>query len=72
MHVLSTIIPSLGLFAYLSAAAYTLRDDYGTTDSFFDKFNFYTVCLIIVVLIRSVSPILTRQSDRARILLTAT
>ena len=44
MHVLSTLIPSLGLFAHFSAAAYTLQDDYGTTDSFFDKFDFYTVC----------------------------
>lgn len=43
MHVLSTILPSLGLFAHLSAAWYTLKDDYGTTDSFFDKFNFYDV-----------------------------
>ena len=45
MHVLSTLIPSLGLFTHLSAAAYTLLDDYGNTDSFFDKFDFYTVSL---------------------------
>ncbi|KAJ5977673.1 hypothetical protein N7501_001015 [Penicillium viridicatum] len=42
MHVLSTILPALGLLAHVSSAAYTLRDDYGTSDSFFDKFNFYT------------------------------
>lgn len=48
MHVLSPLIPSLGLFAHLSAAAYTLQDDYGTTDSFFDKFDFYTVCWTIM------------------------
>lgn len=48
MHVLSTLIPSLGLFAHLSAAAYTLQDDYGTTDSFFDQFDFFTVCLTIL------------------------
>ncbi|KAJ5157008.1 uncharacterized protein N7482_008108 [Penicillium canariense] len=42
MHVLSTLIPSLGLLAHLSTAAYTLQDDYGTTDSFFDNFDFYT------------------------------
>lgn len=43
MHILSTLLPALGLFAQLSVAAYTLRDDYGTTNSFFDKFNFFTV-----------------------------
>jgi hypothetical protein len=53
MHVLSTLIPSLGLFAHLSAAAYTLLDDYGTTDTFFDKFDFFTVCSSIVVLIQT-------------------
>ncbi|KAJ5084865.1 hypothetical protein NUU61_009444 [Penicillium alfredii] len=42
MHILLTLLPALGLFAQLSVAAYTLRDDYGTTDSFFDKFNFFT------------------------------
>lgn len=42
MHLLSTL-PALGLFAHLSTAAYTLQDDYGTTDAFFDKFDFYTV-----------------------------
>ncbi|KAJ5943002.1 hypothetical protein N7516_003170 [Penicillium verrucosum] len=42
MHVLSTILPALGLLAHVSSAAYTLRDDYGTSDSFFDRFNFYT------------------------------
>jgi len=53
MHVLSTLILSLGLFAHLSAAAYTLLDDYGTSDSFFDKFDFFTVCSSIVVLIQT-------------------
>lgn len=47
MHVLSTLISGLGLFAHLIAAGYTLQDDYGTTDSFFDKFDFYTVCGLI-------------------------
>ncbi|KAJ5106257.1 hypothetical protein N7456_002932 [Penicillium angulare] len=42
MHVLSTLLPSLGLFAQLSTAAYTLLDDYGTDSTFFDKFSFYT------------------------------
>ena len=46
MHVLSTLIPSLGLFAHLSAAAYTLQDDYGNTETFFDKFSFFTVCSV--------------------------
>lgn len=41
MHVLSTLIPALGLFAHLGAARYTLADDY--TKSFFDKFSFFTV-----------------------------
>lgn len=48
MQILSTLVPSLGLFAQLSAAAYTLKDDYGTSDSFFDKFNFFTVCVAVV------------------------
>ena len=47
MHVLSTLISSLGLLAQISGAAYTLQDDYGTTDSFFDKFSFFTVCLLV-------------------------
>ncbi|KAJ5893318.1 Endo-1-3(4)-beta-glucanase [Penicillium taxi] len=42
MHVLSTLIPCLGLFAQLSTAAYTIQDDYGGNGTFFDKFNFYT------------------------------
>lgn len=50
MHVLSTILPALGLLAHVSSAAYTLRDDYGTSDSFFDRFNFYTVCPSVLVL----------------------
>ena len=47
MHLLSTLVPALGLFAYLTTAAYTLQDDYGTTDAFFDKFDFYTVRAIV-------------------------
>lgn len=50
MHVLSTILLALGLLAHVSSAAYTLRDDYGTSDSFFDRFNFYTVCPSVLVL----------------------
>ncbi|CAI7678265.1 hypothetical protein N7533_002191 [Penicillium manginii] len=42
MQIFSTLVPSLGLLAQLSAAAYTLKDDYGTSDTFFDKFNFFT------------------------------
>ncbi|KAJ5996062.1 hypothetical protein N7522_007722 [Penicillium canescens] len=42
MHVLSTLLPAVGLLAQLSAAKYSLKDDYGSTDSFFDKFNFFT------------------------------
>jgi hypothetical protein len=37
-----TLLPTLGLFAHLSSAAYTLLDDYGNTDSFFDQFDFFT------------------------------
>lgn len=43
MHVLSTLL-SLGLLAQATLGAYTLHDDYGSSDSFFDKFKFYTVC----------------------------
>lgn len=50
MQIISTLIPSLGLFAQLSAAAYTLKDDYGTSDTFFDKFDFFTVCAAVVVI----------------------
>jgi hypothetical protein len=46
MHVISTLLPAVGLLAQLSAAKYSLKDDYGSTDSFFDKFNFFTVCPI--------------------------
>ncbi|KAJ5498641.1 Concanavalin A-like lectin/glucanases superfamily [Penicillium expansum] len=42
MHVFSTLLPALGLLSQVSSAAYTLRDDYGASDSFFDRFNFYT------------------------------
>lgn len=49
MHVLSTVLSGLGLFAHLSAAAYTLQDDYGHNGSFFDMFDFYTVCFCIIV-----------------------
>ncbi|KAF7712634.1 Endo-1,3(4)-beta-glucanase [Penicillium ucsense] len=42
MHVLSTLLSSLGLLAQITRAAYTLQEDYGTTDSFFDKFDFFT------------------------------
>ncbi|KAJ5143608.1 Concanavalin A-like lectin/glucanases superfamily [Penicillium bovifimosum] len=41
MHVLSTLLP-LGFMAQLTSAAYSLKDDYGTSDSFFDNFNFFT------------------------------
>lgn len=49
MQLFSALLPTVGLLAQVSSAAYTLRDDYGTTDSFFDKFNFYTVCLSALV-----------------------
>ncbi|CAI7595483.1 unnamed protein product [Penicillium glandicola] len=42
MHVFSTLLPAMGLLAQVSSATYTLSDDYGTSDSFFDKFTFYT------------------------------
>ncbi|KAJ5179177.1 hypothetical protein N7492_002387 [Penicillium capsulatum] len=42
MHVVSTLLPVLGLFAHLSTAAYILQDDYTTSNSFFDKFEFFT------------------------------
>ncbi|KAJ5787983.1 hypothetical protein N7457_002973 [Penicillium paradoxum] len=41
MHVLSTLLP-LGLLAQVTSGAYTLHEDYGTSDSFFNKFKFYT------------------------------
>ncbi|CAL5872913.1 uncharacterized protein PFLUO_LOCUS7182 [Penicillium psychrofluorescens] len=41
MHM-HTLLPTLGLFAHLSSAAYTLLDDYGNSDSFFDQFDFFT------------------------------
>jgi hypothetical protein len=71
MHVFSTLISGLGLFAHLIAAGYTLQDDYGTTDSFFDKFDFYTVCWIMMKT-RSVTPKTDSTSDRARTPPTAT
>lgn len=43
MRVLSTILPALGLASVVSAK-YSLHEDYGTNGSFFDKFNFFTVC----------------------------
>jgi hypothetical protein len=42
MHFTTTVLSGLGLFAHLSAAGYTLQTDYGTDDSFFDAFDFYT------------------------------
>lgn len=51
MYALWTLLPSvgMGLFAHLSAAAYTLQDDYNNTSSFFDMFDFYTVCTLTTV-----------------------
>lgn len=43
MHIFSTLIPAVGLFAHLATAAYKLQDDYGTSDMFFDNFDFFTV-----------------------------
>lgn len=45
MHFTTTLLSGLGLFAHLSAAGYTLQDDYGTDDSFFNGFDFFTVRL---------------------------
>lgn len=45
MLVHSAVIPALGLFSGLTAAAYTLQDDYGNDESFFNKFDFFTVGL---------------------------
>ncbi|KAJ5863508.1 hypothetical protein N7455_007576 [Penicillium solitum] len=42
MHVFSTLIPAVGLFAHLAVGAYKLQDDYGTSDEFFDNFDFFT------------------------------
>lgn len=42
MHFTTTLLSGLGLFAHLSAAGYTLQDDYGTDDSFFNGFDFFT------------------------------
>ncbi|KAJ5251267.1 CAZyme family GH16 [Penicillium chrysogenum] len=42
MHIFSTLIPAVGLFAHLATAAYKLQDDYGTSDMFFDNFDFFT------------------------------
>lgn len=44
MYILPTLLSSLGLFAHFGAALYTLQEDYGSTDTFFDKFDFFTVC----------------------------
>lgn len=41
MHI-PTILSSLGFFASISFATYTLEDDYGNTNSFFDKFDFWS------------------------------
>lgn len=43
MHVFSTLVPAVGLFAHLAVGAYKLQDDYGTSDEFFDNFDFFTV-----------------------------
>jgi hypothetical protein len=43
MLIFSTLIPAVGLFAHLATAAYKLQDDYGTSDTFFDNFDFFTV-----------------------------
>jgi hypothetical protein len=43
MHIFSTLIPAVGLFAHLATAAYKLQDDYGTSDMFFGNFDFFTV-----------------------------
>ena len=42
MHFTTTVLSGLGLFAHLSTAGYTLQADYGTDDSFFNGFDFYT------------------------------
>ncbi|KAL4898215.1 putative endo-1,3(4)-beta-glucanase [Aspergillus ambiguus] len=43
MHMLTTLVPILGLSTGLAhAASYTLEDDFGMGSSFFDKFDFYT------------------------------
>lgn len=43
MHFLLTaLVPLVALFAQLSTAGYELKDDYGSSTSFFDKFNFFT------------------------------
>ncbi|KAJ5309467.1 uncharacterized protein N7443_001928 [Penicillium atrosanguineum] len=42
MHLTTTVLSGLGLFAHLSAAGYTLQADYGNDDSFFNGFDFYT------------------------------
>ncbi|KAJ5247762.1 Endo-1-3(4)-beta-glucanase [Penicillium chermesinum] len=42
MLVSSEIIPALGLFLGLTTATYTLQDDYGTNQTFFSKFDFFT------------------------------
>ncbi|KAJ5820337.1 CAZyme family GH16 [Penicillium riverlandense] len=41
MHI-HILLSSLCFFASISSAAYTLQDDYGDTDSFFDKFDFWS------------------------------
>lgn len=43
MYFFSTILPALGI-ASLASAKYTLQEDYGRTSTFFDKFDFFTVC----------------------------
>lgn len=43
MLIFSALIPAVGLFVHLVTAAYKLQDDYGTSHTFFDNFDFFTV-----------------------------
>nr|ANC68156.1 endo-beta-1,3-1,4-glucanase [Evansstolkia leycettana] len=42
MRSTTTLLPLVALLAKLSTAGYVLQDDYGNSDSFFDKFTFFT------------------------------
>ena len=43
MHASITLISALALLVELSAAAYTLIDNYETNSDFFNSFTFFTV-----------------------------
>jgi hypothetical protein len=43
----TTLLYNLAALAQLSTSAYVLSDDYGNGSSFFNKFSFFTVRVIV-------------------------